>query len=136
MRALFDTNILLDIGLARKPFAEPAFACLAATRKMGEPPRIAPHSLATFYYIVAQARGAEQAITAVRDLIATTEVVPFAHPTAQRSLALAFADFEDAMISASAEAEGLDCIVTRNGADFEKSPVPALSPEAFLAQLG
>lgn len=135
MRALFDTNILLDIGLARKPFAQTAFDCLMAAREIGEPPRIAPHALATFYYIVAQARGKEQAGTSVRDLIATSEIVPFDHRTAQRGLTLNFGDFEDAMIAAAAEAAGMDCIVTRNGHDFRDSPVPALSPEAFLAQL-
>jgi predicted nucleic acid-binding protein len=135
MRPLFDTNILLDIGLARRPFAEPAFACLVATRKMGESPHIAPHAVATFYYIVSQARGKKPANQAIRDLIALGEIVKFDHETAQRSLQLNFDDFEDAMIAAAAEAAGMDCIVTRNGEDFKKSPVPALSPEAFLAKM-
>lgn len=135
MRALFDTNILLDIGLARKPFAESAFACLAVIREIGEFPCFAPHSLATFYYIVAQAHGSKRAITATQDIIATGEVVPFDHKTARRSMALAFGDFEDAMVAAAAEASGMEWIVTRNLADFEKSPVKALSPEAFLGQL-
>lgn len=39
------------------------------------------------------------------------------------------------MIAASAETAGMDCIVTRNGTDFKKSPVPALSPDAFLVQM-
>ncbi len=132
MRALFDTNVLLDIGLARKPFAEVAFACLVAARRAGEPPRIAPHALATFYYIVAQAQGTEQANTAILDLIATSEIVPFDHVTAQRSLKLSFGDFEDAMIAAAAEAAEMDYIVTRNTKDFKNSPIPALSPEEFL----
>ena len=121
--------------MARRPFAESAFACLVATREIGEPPCIAPHALATFYYIVAQARGTEQANAAIRDLIATSEIVPFNHETAQRSLKLNFGDFEDAMIAATAEAAGMDYIVTRNGDVFKKSPVPALSPEAFLEQM-
>ncbi len=135
MRALFDTHILLDIGLARRPFAQAALDCFVAAIEAGEPPRIAPHALATFYYILAQARGKEQADTAIKDLIATSEIVPFDHQTAQRSLALKFGDFEDAMIAATAEAAGMDCIVTRNGDDFKESPVPALSPEAFLARV-
>lgn len=136
MRALFDTNILLDIGLARRPFAETAIACLIAATDMGEPPRMAPHALATFYYVVAQARGREAADSAIRDLIATSEILPFSHETARRSLQLDFGDFEDAMIAATAEAAGMDCIVTRNEADFKNSPVRALSPQAFLEQLG
>jgi predicted nucleic acid-binding protein len=135
VRALFDTNILLDIGLARRPFAETAIACLIAASQMGEPPRIAPHALATFYYIVAQARGREPADSAIRDLIATCEILPFNHELAQRSLRLEFTDFEDAMIAATAEAGGMDCIVTRNEADFKNSPVPALSPQAFLVRV-
>jgi predicted nucleic acid-binding protein len=135
MRALFDTNILLDIGLARKPFAATAFACLSEALNSGEPPRIAPHSLATFYYIVAQSKGKAFANTAVDDLLATTDVVPFDHLTARRSLELDFGDFEDAMIASAAETAEMDYIVTRNVKDFNPSPIPALSPEAFLKEL-
>jgi predicted nucleic acid-binding protein len=135
MRALFDTNVLLDIALARKPFAENAVACFTEAWEAGEPPRLAPHALATFYYIVAQARGSKQAENATRDLLATSEVVRFDHETALRSLDLKFGDFEDAMIAAAAEASEVECIVTRNGHHFKKSPVPALSPEVFLKRL-
>jgi hypothetical protein len=41
-------------------------------------------------------------------------------------------DFEDASQVAAAMACGAQFIVTRNERDFKKSPVPALSPEAFL----
>lgn len=135
MRALFDTNILLDIGLARQPFAEQAIACLIATREKGESPHIAPHSLATFYYIIEQSRGRHQANETIRDIISTGEIVPFNHEMAQRALKLNFGDFEDAMIAAAAEMSGMDCILTRNGDDFKKSPVPALSPQEFLGQV-
>lgn len=135
MRALFDTNILLDIGLARKPFAADAIACFSETLQTGEPPRIAPHSLATFYYIVAQARNKSKADAGVSDLLATTEVVAFDHEMAQRSLALGFSDFEDAMIAVAAEAGEMDYIVTRNERDFNTSPIPALSPQSYLQKL-
>ncbi|MCC5805451.1 MAG: PIN domain-containing protein [Opitutales bacterium] len=135
MRALFDTNVLLDMGLARKPFAEKAVACFHEAWVAGVPPRLAPHTLATFYYIVAQARGKKRAGNAIRDLLAVSEVVRFDHDTAMRSIDLKFGDFEDAMIAAAAEASEVECIVTRNGRDFKTSPVPALSPEAFLKRL-
>lgn len=41
-------------------------------------------------------------------------------------------DFEDALQVAAAMACGAQFIVTRNERDFKASPVPALSPEAFL----
>jgi len=135
MRALFDTNILLDMGLARKPFAENALACFNEAWEAGEPARIAPHALATFYYIMAQAWGSKLAKNATRDLLATSEVVRFDHETAWRSFNLKFGDFEDAMIAAAAEAAEVECIVTRNCQDFKTSPVPALPPEVFLERL-
>ena len=41
-------------------------------------------------------------------------------------------DFKDALQVAAAMACGAQSIVTRNECDFKVSPVPALSPEAFL----
>lgn len=137
MRVLFDTNSLLDIGLAREPFAGTSFACFVAVWEAGESPcKLPPHSLATFFNIIAQACGTDFAKTAIMDLIAVTEIVPFGHETAQRSLNLHFDDFADAMVAAAAEASEIDFIVTRNGDDFKKSPVAAPSPEAFQEKIG
>jgi len=135
MRALFDTNILLDIGLARKPFAAASIQCLIRLNEVGRAPCIAPHSLATFYYIVAQAKDGRQAADAVADLVAIAETLTFDQSTAQRAVELGFGDFEDAMIAATAKAAEMECIVTRNVSDFKKSPVPAVTPEEFLEQV-
>jgi hypothetical protein len=42
--------------------------------------------------------------------------------------------FEDALQVSAAQACGADYIITRNGRDFVKSPLPALSPEEFLGR--
>jgi len=57
------------------------------------------------------------------------------HAVLQRALQMEFSDFEDAIQSASAFEEGLDFIVTRDPQDFKNSPVKALSPAEFMAQL-
>jgi hypothetical protein len=44
-------------------------------------------------------------------------------------------DFEDAVQIASALADNLDFIITRNVKDYEKSPVKALTPAEFMKQL-
>jgi len=49
-----------------------------------------------------------------------------------RALKLPLADFEDALISAAAEAAGATHIVTRNGRDFRRSPVKTVTPEEFM----
>ena len=48
---------------------------------------------------------------------------------------LPMADFEDAMQVAAARACGAQNIVTRNGRDFQRSPIRAISPEEALTEL-
>ena len=40
--------------------------------------------------------------------------------------------FEDAVVAATAARENLDYLITRNTDDFDKSPVPAITPADFL----
>jgi predicted nucleic acid-binding protein len=131
-RTLFDTNVLLDIALARPEFADESMAAFAHAVSQGQPPLIAPHSLATFYYLVRQSHGNETARRSVADLLTTSQVAEFDHDGALAAEALDFADFEDAMIAACARAAGADCIVTRNQSDFRNSPVEVCSPGGFL----
>ena len=46
--------------------------------------------------------------------------------------ALPMSDFEDAVVAASAESARCDIVLTRNLADFVRSPIRALSPEEAL----
>jgi len=41
-------------------------------------------------------------------------------------------DFEDALVVMVAEESGSSSIITRNAGDFTHSPVPAITPVAFL----
>ena len=51
---------------------------------------------------------------------------------ARRALALGFADFEDAMQTAAAEACAAEVLVTRDPKGFTQSLLAVLSPEEFL----
>ncbi len=44
-------------------------------------------------------------------------------------------DFEDAILAQSANHSGVERIVTRNTSDFSQSPVIAVDPPEFFAQL-
>jgi hypothetical protein len=48
---------------------------------------------------------------------------------------LAFADYEDAVQHASAVANGLDTIVTRDLNDYKNATLPVFSPTDFLNKL-
>jgi hypothetical protein len=63
------------------------------------------------------------------------EVVPLDHDRVTQALALGWADFEDALQTASALQVGADVLVTRNIEDYKGAPVPVELPEQFLARL-
>lgn len=132
MKVVFDTNVLLDIALARKPFVTSSMAVWVRTAQSEHPPMIAPHSLATFYYIVRQAHGKGRAMDAVQDLLVTGQLISFDADCAARAFELGFSDFEDAMIASAAVSVEADWILTRNMSDFKISPVPCATPEDFL----
>lgn len=131
MRVVFDTHVLLDIALGRQPFAEESLAAFEKLCQSGDMPLLAPHSLATFYYIVEQSYDRGRAQLAVEDLLITAELMSFDHDTALRSCELGVADFEDAMVVSTALGSEAELILTRNETDFANSPIPVQTPEAF-----
>jgi hypothetical protein len=72
----------------------------------------------------------------VNELMDTFEISPVNRDVLRATLQLEIKDFEDAVQIASAQAEELDFIITRDVEDYEKSPVKALTPIGFVVQLG
>jgi predicted nucleic acid-binding protein len=66
-------------------------------------------------------------------LTALFSVIPVSETTIASALALRWKDFEDAVQYTAATENGVDCIVTRNAADYEMSGVPCMSPADFIA---
>ncbi|MGH8726681.1 MAG: PIN domain-containing protein [Burkholderiales bacterium] len=130
MRALFDTDILLDVALAREPYVV-ASADVLRWAEAGGAAAVAWHTLTNCAYLL---KGGGRPF--LERLLHIVEVAPVATADARRALALPISDIEDAFQVAAALAWGADAIVTRNVSDFRRSPVRALSPAGFLKQLG
>lgn len=65
-------------------------------------------------------------------ILAWVQIAPAGDAEARRARQLGFADFEDALQVASAEACGAAYLVTRDAADLKLSTVTVLSPAEFL----
>jgi len=63
------------------------------------------------------------------------ELLDTAGMDCRRAISSELTDYEDAMIVETALRCGVDCIVTRNLKDYERSPVQVYSPSAFLARI-
>jgi hypothetical protein len=132
VKALFDTNIVLDVALDRLRLAASSRAAL--TWGFEHPGRacLAWHSVATLAYFLGRQGGPSAVRPLVGELVARLEIAGGSDRELLRAIELPVADFEDAMIVALAESAGATHIVTRNLSDFRKSPVKAVTPEDFV----
>lgn len=135
MKLLLDINVLLDLVLAREPWAGSAAQLLAAVESGQAEGLVAGHTLTTVHYIVEQQEGRGKALQALTDLLRLVEVVPIEKPDFHQALALDIKDFEDAVQAAAALKIGADYLVTRNEKDFRSCPVPTIQPATILSLL-
>jgi predicted nucleic acid-binding protein len=133
MKVMLDLNVVLDVVQRREPFYT-ASATVLSQAVEGEHVACLPgHALTTLHYIVAKHASRKQAGTLVDWVLAHLEVVAQDRAQFVRARSLKFEDFEDAALASAAEAAVCKCIISRNVADFRNSPVPAVTPEEFLA---
>jgi predicted nucleic acid-binding protein len=135
MRALFDTNVILDVFLRRDPFVTAAAALWQANEDKSFEGYVSGITPVTLFYIAAKIKGAQAARTAVRELLDTFRVCPIDTTILQSALALPLRDYEDAVQLASASASQMDAIVTRDTRDYAGATLPVLTPQDFLDQL-
>ena len=133
MKVLLDTDVLLDVALARVPHVVASEAMLEWCEAHPAATFVAWHSLSNVYYVLRPKRGAAVARQFIQELLEYAEVIPAGTAQAKHALALPMHDFEDALQTAAGVHGGVDFIVTRNLADYAASPIPARTPAAFLA---
>jgi predicted nucleic acid-binding protein len=124
MRILIDTDVLLDVALAREPHLAASVAVLEWAQSGGEA-AVAWHSLTNCSYLLKGGR------SFLRNLLQIVEVPDVGTRDAEWAVESPMTDLEDAFQAATALAWKADFIVTRNLRDYRKSPVPAISPAAF-----
>ena len=132
MLLLLDINIILDVVFQRP--GEPATSALIGSCNEQHQAWLAWHSVATLAYLIERERNPAVARELVTGLLSWARVATTGHQDAIQALQLPMSDFEDALQVSAAQACGADYIITRNGRDFVQSPLPALSPEEFLAR--
>ncbi len=132
LRLLVDTNIVLDVILARSPWLPDAAALLAEIERETTEGYVAAHAITTVYYIVAKAKGREVAAMATSDVLRLLTVVPTDAADFQRALSMSLSDFEDAVQAACAQKIGADFVITRNAVDYHGAPISVRSAGEVL----
>jgi predicted nucleic acid-binding protein len=131
MKVLLDTNILLDVALAREPFWGPSAEVLEFCQQYPGTGAIAWHTVSNLAYML---KGDARAF--LEDLLAFVDVASGSTASVREALAMKTRDLEDALQAASAITFKAQYVITRNVKDFRNLPIEALSPSAFLLRLG
>jgi predicted nucleic acid-binding protein len=129
MRAFIDTDVILDLLLAREPFFAAATRLFLLVQDREIEGCVSPLIFSNLFYILRKELSAPEAVAALRKLKILTRVLPVDDRTIDSALASSFADFEDAIQYYTALSNEVDVIVTRNKRDFKASKLPALNAE-------
>lgn len=131
MSVLVDTNVMLDIALRREPFFQASALALAKARRAGVT-QLCATSVTTLHYFLRRKLGEAGARLFLNECLKAMPVAAVQQSTLELALASAMRDFEDGVIAHAALESAVRLILTRNPSDFTQSPVPALTPEAYL----
>jgi predicted nucleic acid-binding protein len=133
MIAFLDTNILLDVLMARHPFYVSAAGIWTFAESRRFRAMISVISFNNIYYIVRKAAGKAKAIESMKLIRAVFEPVEMDAGLLDMTLASSYRDFEDALQFQSALSIKADYFVSRNPKDFPKTGPKVVSPEELLA---
>ena len=111
-RLLFDVNVVLDVLLDRKPFADASAAAWSAVERGDAEGLLSAHAVTTLHHLNAKSVG-------IRTATETTEAL--------------LSVFEDAVTAAGARRSKCDAVVTRNPRDFKGAALRILTPSEAVA---
>jgi predicted nucleic acid-binding protein len=134
LKVIVDTNVVLDVLLARQPFAPAAAKLFALIEQSRIEAWVCATTVTTIDYLLSQSLPRNQAKVAVRGLLTIFEVALVNRSVLERALASPMQDFEDAVLAEAGVLAGARIIVTRNTRDFSRASLPALTPQEFFVQ--
>ena len=133
MRALIDTCIVIDALQSREDFYDDAQKIFLAVANKWFVGFLTAKSVTDIYYLMHRyTHNDKDTRVALNTLFQLFELIDTAGMDCRRAISSDISDYEDAVMVESAVRSGVDCIVTRNIKDYDKSPVPIYLPSDFL----
>lgn len=136
MDLLIDTNVILDVLLARQPFYSDSAKVLALSDFYDVNEFVSAVTITEAFYICYRSKKDKVSVTnIIKNLL---NIVSIADVTAQNiitALNLGWNDFEDCIQYAVADSYNIDGIVTRNPSDYANSIIQIWQPHEILAYL-
>jgi predicted nucleic acid-binding protein len=137
MTVLLDTNVLLDVLLAREPFAADSARIYDACDQGKMTGFLSASAVTDLFYIIRKATGEKgKARALIEDICQGLMIAPVNRAVIEEALASEQDDFEDAVAAAAGRAVPVDAIVTRDPAGFKGALIPVHSPREIVELCG
>lgn len=135
MVVLIDTNVIIDFFITREPFFEASSNVIKKCAEGELMGYIAFHSIPNLWYILRKIPE-DKRRKWLLDVLEFLRVAGVGHDEVLKAVKMSeFKDLEDCLQDRCTQNIAAKYIITRNVEDFEKSEVPAISPEDFLAEI-
>ena len=131
IKLLIDTNVPLHVALQRPKWENSDSVLAFCDAGICEGWMLA-NSFPTIEYVIDRSLNKATATATLRQLYPRVSIIPLRSSLISESLAKYPGRFEDGLQMAAARQFNLDYIVTRNVRHFDRSPVPAVTPDQFI----
>ena len=133
MRLMIDTNIILDVLLAREPFFKDSKAVLDFCESKKVLGFISASTATDIFYLVRKSlKSTEDAYTALGHILNIVKILTVTNDDVISAFTQHAPDFEDCLLATCAKSNKCAGIVTRNGKDFLTFGISTFSPEEVI----
>ncbi len=129
MKALIDTNILLDMILARQPFFEDAEKIFRLVREERIEGCISVQSLKDIFFLCKKLDKEQDPFDVIQKLSYIFQVIDVSGADSIMALTSDVGDYEDGLLAFSASRNGIKAIITRDKKDFFESDLIVIHPK-------
>ena len=133
MKALIDTNVIIDALTSREPWNESAETIFIMTANHMMDTYISASSATDIYYLIRKyLHSADRAKQVMEKLYSLVEILTVSGAECIYALASSVNDYEDAVVERVSVKADMDYIITRNVKDYQQGMVKAISPDDFI----
>ena len=136
MKALIDTNVILDFILRRELHYENAAKINILSEKGHINSYISASAVTDIFYVAKKEfNNKDKALELLKKLLTTIHVASVTEGSIHEALNLNWDDFEDSVQYVTGQNISAEYIITRNPNDFTGNKIKIISPEEFLNQI-
>lgn len=136
MKVLFDTCVVLDYLMDRKPFSNDAYELVKFVANDRFEGCLTVKTMMDIHYVIKNKLNDEAKTRKIlKNLSELFDIVDSSAYCCLKAIESKITDYEDAMMSLTGETIGIDYFLTRNIKDYKKSTLNIKTPKEFLITL-